>query len=170
MKKIKNHIENETIAGDPAGSEITSNEFELLRDAIIKNANLRSAKEKQETRLAAIRYKMIDYLDTDDLNNNSMTTVGDFVREYLKATEIKQKTFAEFLGKNAGNVAKLLNGTRHINIEIATILGNTFNIDPALWLRIQDKAELSKLNTVKAKYFKKYSLDRLVKLERAHAA
>jgi plasmid maintenance system antidote protein VapI len=58
-------------------------------------------------------------------------------------------------------ITKLLNGARKINYELAVILGNTFNIEPSLWLRIQDKNEFVQLSRINSNNFSAYSLKRL---------
>ena len=105
----------------------------------------------------------MEYLDQDD----AIIPVGDFIKECLRVIDVRQKHFAAYIDWNSGNLTKLLNGSRKVNYELAMILGNTFNINPSLWLQVQDKNELMQLRRVNREKYKGYSLHRLYEVASA---
>ena len=165
MNKVK-HIPNEFRAGIE-NRPVTSDELMQIQDEILRRAKKLSPSEKRGIELSAVKYKMLEYLESD--SDNDLIPVGDFIRDYLKAAGIKQKTFAEYIHWDTGNINKLLNGSRSINLDLAIILGSTFNVDPATWLRVQDKNELKTLSKANARKYKQYSLNTLVSMEKYHA-
>ena len=160
------YIKNESSVGTP-DSPISSDEFIQIQDEILRRSKKLTPSEKREIELNAVKYKMLEYLESD--SDDMLVSVGDFIRDYLKAIGIKQKTFAEYIHWDTGNINKLLNGSRPVNFELAIILGSTFNLDPAIWLRVQDKNELKTLSKANAKKYKRYSLNTLVSMQKYHA-
>lgn len=154
----KNGVTDEGMIGDESGVDINSKGYKALHAAILSKINVQTIEESRNIELNAIKFKMINYLEDESVD---LVLLGSFIKECLKVLHIKQKVFATYIDWNAGNLTKLLNGTRKVNYELAMILGNTFNVDPSLWLRIQDKNELVQLRKVNASKFKGYSLRRL---------
>lgn len=152
------------LVGNPDGTDKNSLGYSKLQDMVKARSKKLTVDEKREIEFNAIRYRMIEYVQNDD--TKEMLDAGFFIREYLRAADVKQNVFAQFIDFNPGNLGKLLNGSRKINPETAIILGNVFKIDPQLWLRIQDKNEMVRLNNVKRDAFHKYTIDNLMSLSR----
>lgn len=158
MKMRKENIIDDELIGDESGVDINSKGYQALHAAILLKAGNQTAEEKRNIDLNTIKFKMMDYLEDESLEE---VLLGTFIKEYLSVLKVKQKVFAAYINWNPGNLTKLLNGERKVNYELAMILGNTFNVDPSLWLRIQDKNELVQLQKVNASKFTAYSLRRL---------
>jgi addiction module HigA family antidote len=93
---------------------------------------------------------------------NTLKLPGEFLKVYLKTLGIPQKKFAHYIEINPSNLTKLINGERPINYELAIILGKIFNNDPMLWIEIQAKNELKKIQKTKTRRFNNYSLKDLM--------
>jgi plasmid maintenance system antidote protein VapI len=59
-------------------------------------------------------------------------------------------------------LSKLLNGERSINYDLALIFGRIFNHDPMLWIEIQAKNEIHRLQRSDKNKYSDYSLNDLV--------
>jgi addiction module HigA family antidote len=156
-----NYKEEDGIVGNPGGVDVKSSSYQQLKAAIKTRAAEFTEAEKREIEFNAIRYRMMEYIEDEDYS--TVVEPGEFIRQYLKAANVKQNVFASFINTNPGNLGKLLNGERRINHETAMILGKTFNIEPKIWLYIQDKNEMARLNKIKQNAYRKYSIDNLIK-------
>ena len=151
----------EGLVGDPDGVDINSEGYHKLQDAIRARSEALTSDQKREIEFNAIRYRMMEYVQNDD--NGEVVEPGAFIRQYLKAANVRQNSFAAFIHSNPGNLGKLLNGTRKINHETAMILGSAFKVDPRIWLHIQDKNEMLRLSKIKRNAYRRYDIDNLVK-------
>lgn len=134
-------------------------EFNELQAILLNKSKGRSAEQKKMVELMALKFKMEDYLNSKDKHSK---LVGDFLKAYLNAFEIRQNKFAEYIGVRPSNLTKLIKGERSLNHELALVFGTIFSNDPMLWLDIQDKNKLYEVSQAKSKEIKKYSLDDLI--------
>lgn len=134
-------------------------EFNELQAILLNKSKGRSDEQKKMVELMALKFKMEDYLNSKDKHSK---LVGDFLKAYLNAFEIRQNKFAEYIGVRPSNLTKLIKGERSLNHELALVFGTIFNNDPMLWLDIQDKNKLYEVSQAKSKEIKKYSLDDLI--------
>lgn len=148
------------LVGNRDGADTGSAGYRKLQEMIRVRATAHTPEQQREIAFNAIRYRMIEYLQNDD--TEKVIEPGNFIREYLRAAGVRQNTFAVFIHSNPGNLGKLLNGTRKINYETAMILGSAFEVDPKLWLNIQDKNEMLRLAKVKRNDYRKYRITNLV--------
>ena len=137
-----------------------SQEFKDFQALLLNKSKSRSEKRKTEIELLALKFKMEDYLNSDD---NDMKLAGEFLKSFLAIANIRQNKFANYIGLRPSNLNKVIGGERAINHEIALILGRIFNMDPLLWLSVQAKNELKKLSASEKTKFKKYSFEGLHK-------
>lgn len=152
------------IVGNPDGVDTNSESYKQLKEAIKLRSATLTEEEKREIEFNAIRYRMMEYIEDD--RGQNVVEPGEFIRQYLKACNVKQNTFANFINTNPGNLGKLLNGKRKINYETAMILGSTFKVEPKIWLSIQDKNEIVRLNQIKRNAYREYTIDKLIGAER----
>jgi len=134
-------------------------EFNELQAILLNKSKGRSDEQKKMVELMALKFKMEDYLNSKDKHSK---LVGDFLKAYLNAFEIRQNKFAEYIGVRPSNLTKLIKGERSLNHELALVFGTIFSNDPMLWLDIQDKNKLYEVSQAKSKEIKKYSLDDLI--------
>ena len=136
-----------------------STEFDEFQAILLNKSRLRSSKQKRNVELLALQYNIEDYINTD---NQDIKLVGDFLKQYLKTLKIQQNKFANYIGLKPSNLSKLITGERQINYNLALIFGKIFNISPMLWIEIQAKNELNKIESAKNKEYNNYSLNDLI--------
>lgn len=140
--------------------DVETDDFKAFQAILLNKARERSDSRKREIELLALKYKIEEYLESEE---QDIKLPGAFLKQYLKTLKIPQKVFAEYINLNPSNLSKLINGERPINYELAIILGKIFSIDPMLWIEIQAKNELNRILKTKRAGFRKYSLNDLIK-------
>ncbi|MFN8579285.1 MAG: addiction module antidote protein, HigA family [Candidatus Sericytochromatia bacterium] len=159
----ENIIDKDRILGFESSSDkISDEEYKLIKEKIDSFLETQSPKQKIENRILALKYKMEDYIEQKE--PEKILFVGGLIRELLDIINIKDKTFAEYIGFSKYDFSKLLNGKRKINGDLAIKLGQIFKIKPNLWIEIEIKNELFFLEKEKKNEYKKYSLDDLIKI------
>jgi len=126
-----------------------------ILDAYIKELPKEELKENQRI---GIKLRMKSYLNSDA---KEPIEAGEFLNNLFTVYNIKKSRFAEFIGIENGNLHALLKGRRKFNSKIATIVGETFSIDPQLWMYIEAKNELLKFNSTSKNRGKKVDLAEL---------
>lgn len=139
--------------------DVGTDEFNEFQAILLNKSKERSKERNNLIELMALRFKMEDYLRSE---NKQDLLVGDFLKDYLAAFEIRQNKFAEYIGVRPSNLSKLIKGERSLNHELALVFGKIFNNDPMLWLDVQDKNKLYELSKSKRQEIKKYSLKDLI--------
>jgi len=160
MKKQTN-IQDEGINGSgKAILNINSKEFKELQKHIVVNSKKQSKSKIIENKLLSLRFKMESYLLGKE---SSYIEVGWFLKEYLKELNIKNKTFAQYIDYKESNLSALFAGRRKINYDLALKLGKIFKVEPTLWIHIQSKNELMKIEKENKKDYQNYNLKELIK-------
>lgn len=138
-----------------------SKDFKELQKAIIEHAKNQSSEDKIRYKLISLKLQMETYISREEVNEK--IDVGEFLKKHLKAINIKNKQFANYIEVEESNLSSIINGRRKINIDTAFKLGQLFNINPNLWLLIQSKNELLEIDKEKRKKYQKYKLKDLLK-------
>jgi addiction module HigA family antidote len=138
---------------------VNSKEFKFLQKMIQQKSNSLSAEEKLQNKLLSIKLRMYAYLEQNDAE---LVEAGRFLDELVKSINIKKKIFAEYVQTKESNLSALFSGKRRINAELAIKLGRIFSLDPVLWMNIQTKNDIAKVNKQKEQEFQHYSLDTLL--------
>jgi len=139
--------------------DTNSTDFDKFQAKLLNRSRERSIEQKRNVELLALKYKIEEYLESDE---NEIKLAGTFLKQYLKTLQIKQTKFANYIGLKPSNLSKLLSGERPINYDLALILGKIFNVNPMLWIEIQAKNELSRLEKAKDNKYYNYSLTDLI--------
>ncbi len=143
------------LAHEPQKTTLTTNMdvgtsgFDELQMILLKKASEQTEAQKRKLDLLALRYQMEDYINSDA---SELKTVGDFLNLILATLQIKKNLFANYIGLKPANFSKLIRGDRPINYDLAMIFGKLFHHEPMLWLEIQAKNALIKLNANQDKY------------------
>lgn len=137
-----------------------SEEFKELQRIITAKSKKQSSKEILENKLLSLRFQMESYLRKQD---PKIVEVGWFLKELLRELNIKNKVFAEYIEYQESNLSALFRGNRKINIDLALKLGKIFRVDPTLWIHIQSKNELLRMEEENKKEYQKYSIDDLLR-------
>ncbi len=143
--------------------DISSPDFDKLQALLLNKSRERTQEQRLNIELLALKYKIEDYLQDEDAD---IKKAGEFIRQYLKVLQIRQNSFASYIGIKPSNLSKLLKGERPINYELALILGKIFKLNPMLWIEIQAKSELLHLKKTKSQVLYHYSLKDLLKATR----
>lgn len=140
---------------------VNSKSFKGLRNAIVKHSELQSDEDRIRIELLSLRFQMEGYMLGGE--NNEIIEVGYFLKEHLKAIKVKNKHFANYLEVEESNLSSIIKGRRKITTDFALKLGQVFKLDPNLWLLIQSKNELKKLEKGQKDRYGKYRLEELLK-------
>lgn len=152
-KNKKKEIGSESVLTEKI--DTGAEEFDQFQAFLLNKSKDRSEKQQQKIDMLSLQYKMQDYIKTAGHSK----TVGDFIREYLNVLGIKHSEFARYLDINPSNFSKILSGERPLNYELALILGVLFEVEPIIWLTIQNRNKLHELEKEKKNELKEYSID-----------
>jgi len=114
------------------------------------------SKDILENQRVGIRLEMENYIRD---KSDQLTPAGIFLLRLLNLYKIKKSSFAEYIGVENANLHALLRGRRKFNSKIATLVGESFHIQPETWLYIEAKNELNLFQRKKERYTK--SIDAL---------
>ncbi|MEZ4849277.1 MAG: HigA family addiction module antitoxin [Bacteroidia bacterium] len=140
---------------------INSKDYKALQKAIQAQAKEQSKEDKINYKLISLRLQMETYIS--EKSHEQIKTVGYFLREFINSLNIRNKDFANFIEIEESNLSSILNDKRKIHTELAFILGMVFNVDPNIWLMIQNKNDLLGIEGVKDDRFKRFKLENLLK-------
>ena len=162
--QYKEEYEEDGINGLGIGIVDTESEdFKLLQKAIIEEAKKQSPERIRANNLLSLKFQMQSYVEKRD--NTELREAGFFLQELIRAVGVSQKVFAKYIDYKPSNLSALLKGRRKISIDLALKLGKTFNINPSLWINIQSKNELRKMQMQDMKKYEAYHLDALLSVE-----
>ncbi|MEZ4847149.1 MAG: hypothetical protein R3B93_00660 [Bacteroidia bacterium] len=109
MKK-KQSINDEGVNGLGVGVVNTNSlEFKELQRIINLRSGQQSKKEILENKLLSIRFQMENYLLKQE---NQIVEAGWFLKQFLNELNIKNKTFADYIGFQESNLSSLFSGKR----------------------------------------------------------
>ena len=160
MKKQITIIDEGINGSGKALVNTNSKEFKELQKQIASSSNKQSKTKVIENILLSLRFKMESYLLS---NESDYFEVGWFLKEYLKELNIKNKTFAEYIEYKESNLSALFAGRRKINYDLALKLGKIFKVEPTLWIHIQSKNELIKIEKETIKDYQNYNIKELIR-------
>lgn len=99
--------------------------------------------EIEENQRIGVKLQMQSYLNE---SINEIIEAGEFLNKLLIIYKVKKSQFATSIGIENSNLHALLKGRRKFNSKIATLVGESFNINPELWMFIEAKNELKKFS------------------------
>jgi len=162
MKKKAKIINEGGVNGTDKGViNINSKDYKGLRKAVQEHSKKQDKKERIRYKLISLRLQMDSYIQ--ESSPNEVKSSGYFLKQFLKAIEIKNKEFANFIDIEESNLSAILNGKRKVNTELAFVLELLFNVNANTWLLIQNKNDLLKIQNKEGKKFSRYNLDSLLK-------
>lgn len=155
--------------GLPEGEQWSASQLAAVKAFIKKEGQKRSPEQQLAIQMTAIRYRMEDYLDNNEISLKDIRSIETFLAAFLKVLNISFKKFAFSIDTTDGNLKKYLTGERKFNTDLAMKFGCFFHTAPDLWIRICTKNEfllLQKEKTHVDKY-KKYDYKNVVQLKNA---
>ncbi|ULQ51635.1 helix-turn-helix transcriptional regulator [Flavihumibacter fluvii] len=116
--------------------------------------------------LMSIQYRMEYYLLTPNSEISKIRTLEEFLAAFLKTLNIPFKLFALSIDTTDANLKKYLTGTRKFNTDLAMKFGAFFHIPPELWLNIQVKNDIVRLQEEKKlrKSYEQYNYENLLRV------
>lgn len=140
------------------------NDDKLIKvNEFVKNHSDNQSKERKiRNKLLSIQYKLEDYIEKDDIKENEVLEILDFVKMYLKALDITKRDLAKYFGMRDSNLHKYLTGKRKLSPEIVLKISSFSRTNPEYWYRIQVKNEIVKLKKEDMKDYDKYDYERLL--------
>jgi len=139
---------------------VNSEDFKALQNAIIEHNKKYTPEERMKYDLIALHIQMKDYLSKD--YDRAYQGVGKFLKGYIEAVGIKNKTFAQYI-EIEESLSAIIKGKRKISLNLALKLEQIFGVDAGIWLQIQSKNELQKLKDERKNDYQKYQLADLLK-------
>ena len=91
-----------------------------------------------------------------------MLEAGWFLHEFIKALNIKKKIFADYIHTKESNLSALFSGKRRINADLAVKFGKIFGVKPVIWINIQSKNDIYKIESQRGNEYQTYSLSNLL--------
>lgn len=162
MKKTKLVANEGGLNGSGKGVlNVNSTDFIALRNAIEVHAENTDKLKSIEHELFSIELQMINYVQ--QTNIEAIKEICVFLKAAIKSTNIKHAVFAQYAKIEASNLSAILNNKRRISVEFAVKIGYIFNINPNLWLQVQSKNDLLKIELKDKSEFQKLSLQDLLK-------
>src|SRR5690606_5270537 len=96
--------------------------------------------------MSAVRYRMEDYVKDEDATPETMRTIEDFVKDFLKVLGLKKGEFAKHIDIDDSNLNKYYRSDRRFNTVLALKFSHFFHTPADLWLKVQIKNELLELH------------------------
>ena len=109
---------------------------------------------------------MEDYIEKDDIEENEVLDILDFVKMYLKALDITKVDLAKYFGMRDSNLHKYLTGQRKLNPEVVLKISSFSHTKPEYWYRVQVKNKLVKLKKERIKDYEKYDYKKLLSMQK----
>jgi addiction module HigA family antidote len=133
--------------------------------AFIKDeSNKRTPERRLKNEILSIRYQMEEYLENNVIDSRHRLTLETFLNSYLKILNLTLRKFATSIDTTDANLKKYISGERKFNIDLAMKFAHFFHTTPDLWLKVQIKNELDKLNQERKqmKKYKKYDYEKVL--------
>ena len=138
------------------------NKLNRINEFIKKQSANQSKERKIRNKLLSIQYKLEDYIEKDEIKENEVLDILDFIKMYLKALDITKKDLAKYFGIRDSNLHKYLTGKRKLNPEIVLKISSFSRTKPEYWYRVQVKNEIVKLKKEDKKEYDRYDYEGLL--------
>lgn len=138
--------------------------IDKINDLIKNHSDNQSKEEKIRYKLLSIQYKLEDYIEKDDIKENEVLEILDFVKMFLKVLDITKKDLAKYFEMRDSNLHKYLTGKRKLNSEVVLKISSFSHTEPEYWYRVQLKNEIVKLNKERTKNYEKYDYKKLLSM------
>ncbi|WP_276388982.1 helix-turn-helix transcriptional regulator [Eudoraea chungangensis] len=135
-----------------------------INEFVKQHSDNQSKERKIRNKLLSIQYKLEDYIERDDIKENELLDILDFVKLYLKVFDISKKDLAKYFGMRDSNLHKYLTGKRKLNSEVVLKISSFSRTKPEYWYRVQVKNEIVKLKTEDIKKYDKYDYEKLLSI------
>ncbi len=128
--------------------------------------NQRSPERIRKNAMSAVRYRMEEYVMSENSTSEKLHTIEDFVKDFLKVLGLKKGEFARYIDIDDSNLNKYYRSDRRFNTTLALKFAHFFHTSADLWLKVQIKNELFELQKEKEaeEKYKKYDYEKVLLL------
>ena len=161
MVKIIEEKGWEIIGNQDGSTNLTKEEFESLGKIFQKHSKKYSKNQNRNFEMIGVHAEMTSYIDSIK-SNGQILEIGYFLKKILAIYNLPNKKLADYLNINKSNFSTIMKGKRKINFDIALKLAHIFGIKADLWLMVQIKNELWRLENANKKEYEKYTLKGLM--------
>lgn len=137
-------------------------QLKKVADVIQSHSKKQSEKQKIKNKLLAIQYKLEDYIEQEEIKENEILEILDFVKMYLKVLNITKKDLAKYFGMEDSNLHKYLTGKRKLNPDVVLKISSFSRTKPEYWYRVQLKNEIARLKKENTKDYDKYDYKKIL--------
>ena len=126
----------------------------------------RSTERIRKNAMAAVRYRIEEYVQDENITIDEVCTIEDFVRDFLKVLGLKKGEFAKYIDINESNLNKYYRSDRRFNTVLALKFAHFFHTPADLWLKVQIKNELLELQREKEaeEKYNKYDYEKALQM------
>jgi plasmid maintenance system antidote protein VapI len=127
---------------------------------------LRSPERIRKNAMAAVRYRIEEYLLDENITLDDVCTIEDFVTDFLKVLGLKKGEFAKYIDIDDSNLNKYYRRDRRFNTVLALKFAQFFHTPADLWLKVQIKNELLELQREKEaeEKYNKYDYEKALQI------
>lgn len=133
-----------------------------INSFIHEHSGSQSEERKIKNALLSIQFKLEDYINKDDIKEDEVLNVLDFVKMFLGILGMTKKDLAKYFGMKDSNLHKYLTGQRKLNPDIVLKISAFTQTNPEYWYRVQVKNELIGLKKEGTKAYEKYDYKNLI--------
>jgi plasmid maintenance system antidote protein VapI len=128
--------------------------------------NQRNLERIRKNAMSVVRYRMEEYVRSEDSALEKVYTIEDFVKDFLKVLGLKKGEFARYIDIDDSNLNKYYKSDRRFNTILALKFAHFFHTSADLWLKVQVKNELFELQREKEveEKYKKYDYEKVLLL------
>ena|SRR5690554_3665018 len=137
-------------------------QLKKVADVIQSHSKKQSKNQKIKNKLLAIQYKLEDYIEQEEIKENEILEILDFVKMYLKVLNITKKDLAKYFGMEDSNLHKYLTGKRKLNPDVVLKISSFSRTKPEYWYRVQLKNEIARLKKENTKDYDKYDYKKIL--------
>jgi antitoxin HigA-1 len=149
--------------GLPEGQQWSAKDLERIKAHAKEIAAKRTPAQRMKNEMAAIRFRMEQYANTEESKIAREQTIEDFTRLYLATLDLNFKDFARAIDSSDANLKKYLKGERKFNEDLACRFGKFFHVSPLTWMRVQHKNDLLRLCRLNVdRHYRKYDFQKVV--------
>src|ERR1700722_18974984 len=126
----------------------------------------RSVERLRRNAMLAVQYRMEHYVNDDLVTYETIYAIEDFVKDFLKVLGINKGAFAGYIEMDSSNLNKYYRSERRFNIELALKFAYFFHTPVDLWLKVQMKNDLLRLQKEEeaADKYRKYDYEKVLQI------
>lgn len=148
------------------GHKWSKEEKALIEERAKFHHSQRSPERILRNEMLAVLYRMEEYIQDERITFQKVSTIEDFVRDFLKVLGIKKSAFARYIDINDSNLNKYYRSDRRFNTILAMKFAHFFHTPADLWLKVQLKNELLELQQEKEadEKYTKYDYEKVLQM------